>query len=135
MTKSEIIKTIFLPVPAQVAWGYLTQADKLAKWFHVPKQDLANGQPYELFGADSGDRLCWGKVINMEPYNSLTYSFAVKPFPNIESEVHWVLDEIEGGTRITMRHVGMESAGAESFGLTMAFDKGWDEHFAKMRDI
>ncbi len=101
----------------------------------MPKQDLANGQPYELFGADSGDRLCWGKVINMEPYNSLTYSFAVKPFPNIESEVHWVLDEIEGGTRITMRHVGMESAGAESFGLTMAFDKGWDEHFAKMRDI
>jgi uncharacterized protein YndB with AHSA1/START domain len=135
MNTSEIIKTIFLPVSAKVAWGYLTKADKLAKWFHAPKQGLEDGQDYELFGTESGDKLCWGKVLNMEPYTSLAYSFAVKPFPDMQTEVHWKLDEIEGGTRITMRHTGLDSAGAESFGLSMALDRGWDGHFAKLREV
>lgn len=135
MNTTEIIKTIFLPVSAKVAWGYLTRADKLSKWFHAPKQDLEDGQDYALFGVESGDKLCWGRVLNMQPYTTLAYSFAVKPFPDIDTQVHWTLDEIEGGTRITMRHTGLDSASAESFGLSMALDKGWDGHFAKLRDI
>jgi uncharacterized protein YndB with AHSA1/START domain len=130
MSTSEIIKTVFLPVTAEVAWGYLTKADKLALWFHAPKSDLEAGKAYTLFGTDSGDRMCWGEVLKMEPYTTLVYSFSVKPFPGIQTEVHWTIDEIEGGTRITMRHLGLEKAGAEGFGLGMAFDKGWDGHFA-----
>ncbi len=135
MNTTEIIKTVFLPVSAKVAWGYLTKADKLAKWFHAPKQDLEDGHDYALFGSESGEKLCWGKVLNMQPYKSFVYSFAVKPCPDMQSEVHWSLDEIEGGTRITMRHTGLDSASSESFGLSMALDKGWDGHFAKLRDI
>jgi len=135
MKTSEIIKTVFLPVNAKVAWGYLTEADKLAKWFHAPKQDLAHGQDYALFGTDSGDKLCWGKVLKMEPYRTLAYSFAIKPFPDMDTQVHWTLDEIEGGTRITMRHTGLENVGAQSLDLSMALDKGWDGHFAKLRDV
>ncbi len=135
MNTSEIIKTVFLPVSAKVAWGYLTEADKLAKWFHPPQQDLADGQDYALLGTDSGDKMCWGKVLKMDPYHALSYSFAIKPFPDMDTEVHWTLDEIEGGTRITMRHTGLENVGAQSFGLSMALDKGWDGHFAKLRDI
>jgi len=135
MNTSEIIKTVFLPVSAKVAWGYLTEADKLAKWFHAPKQDLADGQDYALFGAESGDKVCWGKVLKMDPYHALAYSFAVKPFPGMETEVYWTLDEIEGGTRITMRHTGLENLDGQSFDLSMALDKGWDRHFAQLRDI
>lgn len=135
MSTSEIIKTVFLPVTAEIAWGYLTKADKLALWFHAPKEDLASGKPYALFGADSGDKMCWGSILKMEPFKSLVYSFAVKPFPDMETEVHWTLDELDGGTRITMRHIGLESAGAQAFGLSMALDKGWDGHFAKLREI
>jgi uncharacterized protein YndB with AHSA1/START domain len=135
MSTSEIIKTIFLPVTAKVAWGYLTKADKLAKWFHAPKQNLEAGKPYVLYGTESGDKLCWGDVMKMEPYTALSYSFFVKPFPDAKTEVHWTLDEIEGGTRITVHHLGLENAGADSFGMSMAFDKGWDGHFAKLREV
>jgi uncharacterized protein YndB with AHSA1/START domain len=135
MNKSEMIKTVFLPVSSEVAWGYLTKAEQLAKWFHAPKQDLEEGKPYTLFGTDSGDKLCWGDVLKMEPYTVLIYSFSVKPFPDVATEVHWQLDEIAGGTQITMRHLGLEKAGEGALGLSMAFDKGWDGHFAKMREI
>lgn len=135
MTTSDLIKTVFLPVSAEVAWGYLTKADKLALWFHAPKTDLKSGEPYALFGAESGDKLCWGQVLTMKPYTTLVYSFTVKPFPDAETKVHWTLDQVKGGTRITMHHSGLGNAGEGSFGLGMAFDKGWDEHFAKMRAI
>ena len=135
MTNPEIIKTVFLRVSPKIAWGYLTQADKLALWFHAPTKDLQDGQPYTLFGAESGDEICWGLVKKMKPYTLLTYSFSVKPFPAIETEVEWVLDEVEGGTRITMRHSGMMGAGIEGFDMLTAVDGGWDGHFAKMRGI
>jgi len=132
---SEIVKTIFLPVSAKVAWGYLTKADKLAKWFIAPKHDLEDGQDYALLGNESGDKMCWGKVLKMEPYHKLSYSFVIKLFPDMDTQVHWVLDETDGGTRIIMRHTGLENVGAQCFELSMALDKGWDGHFAKMREI
>lgn len=135
MNKSEIIKTLFLPVSIQVAWGYLTEADKLAKWFHAPKKDLEAGQPYTLYGTESGDKICWGTVTKMEPHTLLAYSFSVKPFPSLVTEVEWHLDEIEGGTRITLHHSGMVGVGADGLNMLMAVDGGWDGHFSQMRAI
>ncbi|KAB7613902.1 SRPBCC domain-containing protein [Amylibacter sp. SFDW26] len=134
MSTSEIIKTIFLPVGPEIAWTYLTEADKLAKWFHGPKEDLVIG-PYILYGSESGDKLCWGDVLAMEPVTRLVYSFSTKFFPTVSSTVEWKLDAVEGGTRITMHHKGMEKAGDAFMGLVQALDKGWDGHFAELRDL
>jgi len=48
--------------------------------------------------------------------------------------VTWRLEEVEGGTRLSLRHDGLPAA-AEGFGLLVAFDKGWDEHLQRMRAI
>lgn len=131
MTNTILQKSIYLKAtPAQV-WSYLTDPAKLAIWFHKPKTALVEGD-YEMFGAESGDKLMWGKVLVAEPFSRLEYTFTIAPMGDQTSTVKWRLDEVPGGTNLSLHHEGLPQ-GAEAFGLTLALDKGWDDHLARMR--
>jgi len=131
MTDNVLEKSIYLKAsPAQV-WAYLTEPEKLAIWFHKPNSVLVEG-PYDMFGVESGDRLMWGEVLVAEPFHRLEYTFTIAPMGDRTSIVKWTLDEVAGGTRLSLRHEGLPQ-GADAFGLTLAMDKGWDEHLARMR--
>lgn len=131
MTETILRKSIYLKAtPAQV-WAYLTDPAKLAIWFHKPKTALVEGD-YEMFGTESGDKLMWGRVLVAEPFSRLEYTFAIKPMGDQTSTVKWRLEEIPGGTNLSLRHEGLPQ-GAEEFGLILALDKGWDDHLARMR--
>ncbi|AXI45400.1 SRPBCC domain-containing protein [Sulfitobacter sp. SK012] len=131
MSENTLQKTVFLQAtPAQV-WAYLTEPEKLAIWFHKPKDVLAEGS-YEMFGATSGDKLMWGDVLVARPFEQLEYTFTIAPMGDKVSTVKWALHEIEGGTRLSLEHSGLPQ-GAEAFGLTLALDKGWDDHISRMR--
>ncbi|WP_417589701.1 SRPBCC family protein [Pararhodobacter oceanensis] len=124
-------KTIYLrATPAQV-WAYLTEPEKLAIWFHKPETTLTPG-PYEMFGTESGNRLMWGEVLRADPFNRLEYSFTIAPMGEATSTVIWNLTEVPGGTRLSLEHTGLPQ-GAEAFDLTLALDKGWDDHISRMR--
>jgi uncharacterized protein YndB with AHSA1/START domain len=47
--------------------------------------------------------------------------------------VKWTLEDVAGGTRLSLVHEGLP-AGEDAFVLTLALDKGWDGHFAQLRD-
>lgn len=131
MTDTILRKSIYLKAtPAQV-WAYLTEPEKLAIWFHKPETALVDGE-YEMFGAESGDKLMWGKVLLAEPFTRLEYTFTIAPMGDAVSTVRWSLDEVAGGTRLSLSHEGLPQ-GEEAFGLTLALDKGWDDHLARMR--
>ena len=131
MTDTILRKSIYLRAsPAQV-WAYLTDPDKLAIWFHKPETTLVEGE-YEMFGTESGDRLMWGEVLVAEPFSRLEYTFTIAPMGDRTSTVKWLLEEVAGGTRLSLRHEGLPQ-GEEAFGLTLALDKGWDDHLARMR--
>jgi uncharacterized protein YndB with AHSA1/START domain len=131
MTNTVLKKSIFLKAtPAQV-WAYLTEPEKLAVWFHKPTSPLMEGD-YEMFGVESGDRLMWGTVLLAEPYTKLEYTFTIKPLGGHESTVKWYLQDVPGGTRLSLEHSGLPE-GAEAFDLTLALDKGWDDHLGRMR--
>lgn len=134
-TKS-ITKTIFLNASRETVWAFLTEKDKLAEWFHPADQDLVTGQGYALLG-DDGGKLCWGEVLVMEKPSQLVQSFAIRPFSAGKmSTVTWLLEEIAGGTRLTLVHQGIEEAVADTaLPIFMALDAGWDEHFGKLRAI
>jgi len=137
MTDS-ITKTVFLKAPKATVWAFLTEKDKLARWFHPAEDDLADGQDYALLGdsAEGGTvRQCWGTVQQWEPPTRLVYSFTVKPLNGAMTTVTWTLDEIDGGTRLTLLHEGVGVAGDAAFGLLTALDKGWDEHFGRLRGV
>ena len=85
-----------------------------------------------MFGRESGDLLIWGEVKAARPPEYLEYSFTVKPMGDAVSLVKWTLTEVAGGTRLSLEHEGLPQS-AETFGLILALDKGWDEHFGEMR--
>lgn len=132
-----IAKTVFLKAPKATVWAFLTEKEKLARWFHPAENDLADGADYALMGQSSEGGMvkqCWGTVQHWEPPSKLIYSFTVKPLNGVMTTVTWTLDEIEGGTRLSLLHEGVgDAAGEAAFGLLMALDKGWDEHFGRLR--
>ncbi|KMW57631.1 hypothetical protein AIOL_002596 [Candidatus Rhodobacter oscarellae] len=131
MTETILEKSIYLKAtPAQV-WAYLTDPEKLAVWFHKPSAPLVDGA-YEMFGVESGDRLIWGKVLLAEPFLRLHYTFTIAPMGEQVSTVKWQLTEVAGGTNLSLRHEGMPQ-GVAAFDLTLAMDKGWDDHLARLR--
>ncbi|MFV1599138.1 MULTISPECIES: SRPBCC family protein [unclassified Phaeobacter] len=131
MTDTILRKSIYLrATPAQV-WAYLTEPEKLAIWFHKPQNPLVEG-PYEMFGTESGKRLMWGEVLLAEPFTRLDYSFTIAPMGDGTSTVSWTLEEVPGGTNLSLTHTGLPQ-GVEAFDLLLALDKGWDEHLGRMR--
>ncbi|WP_298846246.1 SRPBCC domain-containing protein [uncultured Ruegeria sp.] len=132
MTDAVLKKSIFLRAKPETVWAYLTDPDRLAEWFHKPERTLAEGQKLEMFGTTSGDLLIWGEVRAVKPHKYLEYTFTVKPMGDAVSTVKWTLEPVAGGTRLDLLHEGLPQ-GADAFGLILALDKGWDEHFGKMR--
>jgi uncharacterized protein YndB with AHSA1/START domain len=132
VTDTILKKSIYLKTTPDKVWAYLTDPDKLAIWFHKPKTPLVKGD-YEMFGTESGDKLMWGKVLVAEPFSRLEYTFTIKPMGDQSSTVKWRLEEVPGGTHLSLVHEGLPQ-GAEAFDLTLALDKGWDGHLARMRD-
>ncbi len=131
MTETTLTKTIYLKASPAKVWDYLTDPDKLATWFHKPQSPLVEGE-YEMFGTESGQKLMWGDVLVAEPFKRLEYTFSIAPMAGQSSTVKWTLEEVPGGTRLSLRHEGLPQ-GEEAFGLTLALDKGWDDHLARMR--
>jgi len=130
-------KTIFLAATPDIVWQYLTEKDELAQWFHPAENDLSAGQEYALIKEDKpgAQRLCWGEVLSMNPPESMVWTFTVGPLNGAMTTVTWTLEAYDNGTRLTLLHEGIADAGgASAMGLIMALDKGWDEHFGRLRE-
>jgi len=136
MSTTTITKTVFFAASRETVWAFLTDKDKLGEWFHPASANLEQGQPYALL-SDSNDpesKVCWGDVLTADKPSSLVYTLTVKPLGGALTTVTWLLQEAAGGTRLTLTHEGIgEAAGEAALGLLSALEKGWDEHFVKLR--
>ncbi len=135
MSGTAIEKTVFLAVPIEAAWRFLTEAKKLEQWFFKTDADFEEGAEYTLYSREEeGAKRCWGEVLEMSAPNRLRQSFTIAPLGGVMTELLWELNAVEGGTRIKLTHTGIEAAGEAAFGLMSALDDGWDKHFAHMRE-
>ncbi|MEM7269059.1 MAG: SRPBCC domain-containing protein [Pseudomonadota bacterium] len=130
MTDAIIRKSIYLAASPEKVWAYLTEADKLAAWFHPAKADLATGH-YSLLDSQ-GEDLCWGEVLEANPPRRMVWTFTARPMGGLVTRVEWGLEAVNGGTRLDLTHTGLSDG--EGFGLTAAFDAGWDRHFLTLRE-
>lgn len=135
---TELYKTVFFAAPRETVWAFLTEADKLAMWFHPAEADLAEGEDYALIARNddgSATPQCWGTVLEMQKPARMVWSFTIKPLAGAMTTVTWTLAEAHGGTRLTLQHDGIAAAAGEAaLGLLGALDKGWDVHFGKLRE-
>ena len=125
-------KSIYLKADKAAVWEFLTDPEKLAIWFHKPSKTLKAGESYEMFGTESGNKLMWGEVLAADPHDHLSYSFTIGPMGDAVSTVTWTLEDVPGGTRLSLMHEGLPK-GEAAFDLTLALDKGWDDHMGRMR--
>lgn len=133
LTKAaSLTKTIVFDAKPETVWRFLTEAEKLAIWYHRAEADLAPGAPYTLL--EDGKPIVTGRVLAWEPHERLVTTFCIGPFGDRETRLTWQLAPLESGTRLTLTHEGIAEAALErTMPMMMALDRGWDSHFAKLR--
>lgn len=133
MTEAAIIKTIYLTAKPEKVWKYLTEKDKLARWFHETSKDLLSETAFEYFShdEDKDDRkLMWGEVLEVDPPYRLVHTFTHQWLEGVITTVTWELVPVEDGTQLTLTHKGIPTLRELS-----DHDKGWDEHLTRLRSI
>ncbi|WP_425408497.1 SRPBCC family protein [Hyphococcus sp.] len=138
MSSMKIVKTIFLKAPPEHVWKFLVEADKLATWFHQGEADLKEGGDWALLIntlGKEGERMCWGKVLEMKPPAKLVHTFTHPHLQEVETTCTWTLEGVKGGTILTLVHEGWENFEADPFGMAANHDTGWDEHFTRLRRV
>ena len=136
---SKLVKTAVFKAAPELVWTFLTDKQKLGAWYHPGEEDLAAGADYKL-GSKGDDEtaapVIWGRVLEWDPPSRLVTTFCIDPFGGGETTVTWELAPYAGGTRLTLTHVGIaEAAGEAALPLSMALDKGWDEHLGTLRGV
>ncbi len=138
MSEMKIVKTLFLKAPPEHVWKFLTEADRLALWFHRGGGDLKPSGDYVLetntYGKD-GEKLCWGKVLEMKEPERLVHTFTHDHLKGVETLCTWTLEAVKGGTILTLVHDGWEKYDENPFAMAADHDKGWDEHFLRLRRV
>lgn len=133
MTETNIVKTIFIDANPETVWSYLTDKDKLGEWFHGADVNLEEGSNYQLLG-DEGNKICWGQVLEANAPTRLAYTFTHNPLEGIESTVIFELCPAHGGTLLTLTHKGLDKALSNPLQMLISHDKGWDDHFGRLRE-
>jgi len=133
MSDGVIIKTIYLKAKPNKVWRYLTERDKLARWFQETSRDLTEKAPFEYLRHDdeAEDRkLMWGEILEVTPPEKLVHTFTHQWLEGVITTVTWELKPIGDGTQLTMTHTGITTLEELS-----GHDSGWDEHLTRLRNI
>ncbi|NDR59566.1 SRPBCC family protein [Aliiruegeria sabulilitoris] len=132
MSGLSIRKTIYLDATPERVWSFLTEPERLAKWFHPSQAPLSEGEDYVLTDVGSGQELIRGRVLSAQPPHGLHLTFEIPPLQGRDTEIRWTLEVLPGGTRLSLEHDGLPD-GEGAFGLILALDEGWDAHLGALR--
>ncbi len=139
MTETQIVKTVYLQATPETVWSYLTQPDRLARWFHESDAALDQaGVEYNLLRdnpSDKGQEIVSGEVIAAEKPHRLVQTFTHEWLQGVVTTVEWELVGMHGGTQLTMTHSGIDKMADGAFDELSSHDKGWDEGFIRLRRV
>lgn len=137
MTDNIVRKSFFFSAPRALVWSFLTEKDKLAEWLHPAKANFELGQDFTLLSKvvdGEQSEICWGKVLEMNKPSNLKFTFTIKPLNGVITTVSWELEEVSGGTKLTLIHDGISGTDdASTLGILTALDGGWDGHLVRLR--
>lgn len=129
--EDRIERTMTFQVSRETVWAALTEPDQISRWF---------GDDTELDLRPGGDAAFrWGEVEVratvevVEPPARFAYRWEPSHAPNggPTTLVEFTLEEIEGGTRLTLVESGFASLAA---GSRRENEYGWDDELSHLRE-
>ena len=124
-------KTAELPVSPDEAFALITQPDRLRRWKAVSAYvDLRAGGAYR-FTIVPG-RTAAGTYREIEPGKRIVFGWGWEgsdDLPPDTSTVTVTIEEIEGGSRVTLEHDGLNAEQAASHAM------GWEHYFDRLAQL
>src|SRR5215471_4197262 len=117
LTAGEILATVEIAAPPERVFRALTSKEIIDWWVRQGVFDtrewtgdvrvggrwrasgVARGQPYALEG----------EFLEVDPPRKLVHTWQLVGMPGAPTKVSYLLEQIDGGTRITLRHSGFAS--------------------------
>jgi len=69
---------------------------------------------HDTFWYCIAEPVLWGTVLKMDKPSTLIYTFTFGAFNGATTTITWTLEEIAGGTRLTLKHEGISEAAGET---------------------
>jgi len=125
--KNSFTLYIILPVSAETIFN---------AWINTEGHTAMTGSPANVDGKIGGEFTAWdgyisGKTLELESPSRIVQAWRTSEFPEDapDSRVEILLDEIEGGTQVTLTHSDMPEDQVDSY------KKGWEDfYFKPMRE-
>jgi len=122
------------PAPADVAWAFLTDPERVEQWFTAASPVGVVGEPYVLdFGEGS---VVQGSIVKLDPGRRFAHRWAwLDAEPRQETLVTWIVRPLEGGgSEIELVHDGWDEAGADDV-IRDDHEAYWSGYLDDLRDL
>jgi len=134
--KKEIKRTWFFNQTPEEVWEYLTKAELIAQWLMKNDFEPVMGHGFHFrsnpIPSLDLDGIFYCKVLDIDPYKKLTYSWKGGPGNGIttfDTVVFWTLEPKDNGTELHLIQNGFKE---ENISIFMAMDGGWFANVQKM---
>lgn len=107
-SERELLHSIVIAAPIEAVWAELTRLDgkQRAMMDTVLESTLAVGAPLYYKSADGRRVFIVGRVVEVDPPKRLAHTQRLLMRDDPWTLVTWELEEVEAGTRVTLRHTG-----------------------------
>lgn len=108
MAERELLQTIVIEAPIAEVWSEITRLGgrQRAMMDTILDSALEPGAPLYYRSPDGKRVFIVGRVVEVEPPYRLSHTQNLLLRDDPPTLVTWVLEEVDGGTRVTLRHTG-----------------------------
>jgi uncharacterized protein YndB with AHSA1/START domain len=127
----------FFSHPAELVWEFLTSSELMAQWLMKNDFQPIVGHDFQFLTkpmpAMDFDGVCYCKVLEVSPFNKLSYSWKGGPGDGtmtLDSVVVWTLHSKDNGTELVLDHTGFKEI--ENLAFYNSMNDGWQKILQKI---
>jgi uncharacterized protein YndB with AHSA1/START domain len=111
-----IQQTLWMDARPETVWRYFTDPARLARWWGQAELDVRPGGILRVSMQEGPRPVMRGEFVELVPYERIVFTFgweatpAAPDIPPGSTRVEVTLTEDDGGTTLTLQHIGLPPA-------------------------